>query len=113
MSEQKTNVEKLADMLEFDPAKRPTLTQDVFSEVLKEIKEERAKVAKTQGKELIVKAMALRESMAKAKKTFEAEYNKNEKELGKIINQIQSNLSGKAPDETQECEEKKESCPNS
>lgn len=66
----KTNSDKLAEMLEFDAAKRPTLTQELFGEVVKEIKEERAKDAKVKAKEQLVKAMQLREQMAKTAKDF-------------------------------------------
>lgn len=108
MADVKINSDKLQELLEFDPAKRPTLTQELFSEVVKEIREERAKDAKTKAKEQLVKAMQVREQMVKAKKEFEGQYNKMEKELGKTLNQIQGILSGKCPEENQECEKKEE-----
>jgi hypothetical protein len=91
-------------MLKFDAAKRPTLTQELFGEVVKEIQEERAKDAKAKAKEQLVKAMQIREHMAKAEKDFSSQKQKMEKELGKILNQIQGILSGKCPEESQECE---------
>jgi hypothetical protein len=103
-----TNSEKLASLLEFDAAKRPTLTQELFGEVVKEIKEERAKDAKAKAKEQLVKAMQLREQMSKAEKDFNGQKQKMEKELGKVLNQIQGILSGKCPEENQECCEKDE-----
>jgi hypothetical protein len=99
MSDQKTNADKLTDMLKFDAAKRPTLTQDVFADVVKEITEERVKAVKSQAKDQLVKAMGIQEQMSKAKKEFESQHKKMEKELGKILNQIQSILSGKEPEE--------------
>ena len=102
------NADKLQSLLDFDAAKRPTLTQELFAEVVKEIQEERAKDAKVKAKEQLVKAMQLREQMAKAKKDFEGQHNKMEKELGKVLNQIQGILSGKCPEENQECEKKDE-----
>jgi hypothetical protein len=95
----KTNSDKLQDMLDFDAAKRPTLTQELFGEVVKEIKEERAKDAKAKAKEQLVKAMQIREGMAKAAKDFNNQQQKMEKELGKVLNQIQGILSGKCPEE--------------
>lgn len=94
-----TNSDKLATMLEFDAAKRPTLTQELFGEVVKEIREERAKDAKTKAKEQLIKAMQIREGMAKAAKDFNNQQQKMEKDLGKILNQIQGILSGKCPEE--------------
>jgi hypothetical protein len=110
MSDQKTNADKLTDMLKFDAGKRQTLTQDVFADVVKEINEERVKVVKTQAKEQLVKAMGLREQMTKAKKEFESQHKKMEKELGKILNQIQGILSGK--EETEEEDSKEPSAAN-
>lgn len=110
--EKKANSEKLTEMLEFDAAKRPTLTQELFGEVVKEIREERVKDAKVKAKEQLVKAMQLREQMSKAEKDFNSQKQKMEKELGKVLNQIQGILSGKCPEENQECEKKEEECPS-
>ena len=98
----KTNAEKLQELLNFDPAKRPTLTQELFAEVVKEITDERVKTAKIKAKEELVKASQLREQMVKVKKEFENQYNKMEKDLGKMLNQIQGILSGKPPEEEKE-----------
>jgi hypothetical protein len=104
-----SNSDKLAAMLEFDAAKRPTLTGELFGEVVKEIKEERAKDAKAKAKEQLVKAMQIREGMAKAEKEFNGQKQKMEKELGKVLNQIQGILSGKCPEEGKECEKEESS----
>lgn len=101
------SVEKLSDLLTFDPAKRSTLTQELFGEVVAEIKEERAKEAKIKAKEQLIKAMQLREQMAKAEKEFNNQKQKMEKELGKVLGQIQGILSGKCPEENNS-EEKQE-----
>lgn len=106
-----SNAEKLTTLLDFDPAKRPSLTQELFGEVVKEIKEERAKEAKVKAKEQLVKAMQIRESMAKAEKDFNGQKQKMEKELGKVLNQIQGILSGKCPEENQEGKEEEKECP--
>lgn len=93
---------KLQELLGFDPTKKGTLTADLFSEVVKEIADERHKEAKARAKEHLVKAIQLREQMAKARKDFDAQDKKFEKELGKALNQIQGILSGKNPDEEKE-----------
>jgi DNA replication protein DnaD len=90
-----TNGERLQEMLGFDPVGKAGLTQDLFSEVVKEIQEERTKEAKAKAKEYLIKAMQLREQMEKAKRDFDTQYKKFEKELGKVLNQIQGILTGK------------------
>lgn len=109
--QKQTNSDKLNSILEFDAAKRPTLTQELFGEVVKEIREERAKDAKAKAKEQLVKAMQIREGMAKAEKDFNNQKQKMEKELGKVLNQIQGILSGKCPDENKEGENEEKECP--
>jgi hypothetical protein len=81
--------DRLQELLGFDAAKRGTLTSELFGEVVKEIQEERAKEAKSRAKEHLVKAMQLREQMEKARKDFENQYKKFEKELGSVLNQVQ------------------------
>lgn len=107
-NQKKTSADRLQDLLGFDAAKKGTLTSELFSEVVKEIQEERSKEAKVRAKEHLLKAMGLREQMDKAKKDFDSQYKKFEKELGKILNQIQSILSGKpcCDEEKEDCEEK-------
>lgn len=106
------NSDKLATMLAFDAAKSPTLTQALFGEVVKEIQEERAKDAKSKAKEQLVKAMQIREQMVKASKEFGNQQQRMEKELGKVLNQIQGVLSGRYHEEHQDCdkEDNKEEC---
>lgn len=99
---------KLQELLGFDPTKRGTLSANLFSEVVKEIADERHKEAKARAKEHLVKAIQLREQMAKARKDFDAQDKKFEKELGRVLSQIQGILSGNdspSPDD-EECEKK-------
>lgn len=103
MSDQrKTSSDKLQEMLGFDAAKKGTLTNDLFGEVVKEIQQERHDEAKKRAKEHLVKAINLREQMEKARKDFEGQAKKFDKELGKVLNQIQGILTGKCPDEEKE-----------
>ena len=96
-----SNAERLTDLLKFDPIKRHPITQEVFADVLKEITEERLKTVRVQAKETLQKAMELRQQMNKAEKDFKGQQQKFEKELGKLLNQVQSMLSGKEPEPEQ------------
>lgn len=96
------NSSKLQDLLKFDAAKRHPLTNELFGEVVKEITEERVKASKVQAKEALTKAMDLRAQMHKAQKDFNNQQQKFEKELGKILSQVQSMLSGKEPEPEEE-----------
>lgn len=100
------NSNRLEQLIGFDAAKGPSVTQDVLTEVLNEIKEERKQKAKVQAKEQLVKALTLREQMAQARRKFEAEWEKSDKELGKVVNRLHAVLNGKpAPDENAETPE--------
>lgn len=90
---------KLEGLLGFDPTKRETLTQELFKEVVQEISKERTDKAKAQAKEHLTKAIQLREGMVKARRDFDREDKKFEKELGKVMNQIQGVLTGQEPHE--------------
>lgn len=92
---------KLTTLLGFNAARKSLpVTQEIFKEVLSEVTDERRKAAKGQVKELLTKAMDLHSQAAVAEKKFNQEKAKFEKELGKLINQIQSLIAGKEPEET-------------
>ena len=100
------NANRLEELVGFDAAKAPSVTQDVFKEVLDEILEDRKQKAKVQAKEQLIKALTLREEMAKARRKFEAEWEKSDKELGKVVNKLHAVLNGRpAPTETEEAPE--------
>ena len=101
MSDQKPDkTKKLVDTLGFDPAKAPTGSAAVLTEVIAEITKERDDKIRIQLKELLTKAMDLRVTVEKAKKAFDKETQKYEKELGKILNDLERLASGKdAPEE--------------
>lgn len=98
-------VDRLTAMFGFDPAKEMAAGNDVLKEALKEIGEERSKNAKTKAKEQLLKAIELRQQMAAKKREFENQYKKFEKELGKVLGQLDAMASGKSLEET-ETEEK-------
>lgn len=104
----KGSAERLQEMLGFDAARKGSLTQEVLGEALKEIKEEKAKEGKVRAKEQLLKAMQIREQMDKAAKEFNKQQQKMDKELCKILNQIEGNLKGQPVCE--EDEEKDKEC---
>jgi len=89
--------ERLATLVGFDPAKRGSLSDELFKEVLEDLTEERVKKAKEAAKEQLEKAVKLREDFDKAEKSFDSQKKKFNKELGKLLNKIESQLKGEAP----------------
>lgn len=86
---------RLTTLIGFDPTKATRLTTDLFASVVKEITDERTGVAKTKAKELLTKAIELRAQAAKARKDFDTQMKKFDKELGGVIGQIQQMLDGR------------------
>jgi hypothetical protein len=98
--QQKSNVEKLQELLQFDPAKRHPVSQQLLGDALKEITEEREKAAKAQAKEFLLRAVNLVQEWDKKRKEFQSMERKFEKELGKLMKQINALAAGQeAPDE--------------
>jgi hypothetical protein len=92
--DKKTNTERLSDITGFDPARRPKLTEDLFREVMDDIRQEREEKAQKRARETMLKAIELREQAAKVEKDFRNQMAKFEKELGKLLNQIEQDLQG-------------------
>jgi uncharacterized protein YpuA (DUF1002 family) len=86
--QKKTAQERLQGILGFDPAKNKA-GQSVLTDALAEIKKDRDEQNKQKASELIKKAIACVEKMEDAKKQFNAEINKAEKELGKLVSSIE------------------------
>ena len=100
------NAERLENLLGFDAAKPESVTKGLLDEVVGEIQEERKKKAKVAAKEQVVKLMDQREKMYKAKKQFDGEFGKFEKEFGKMLNRLEGTLrGGPAPEETDTSED--------
>lgn len=101
MSDNKTNLDKLNDVLGFDPTKRFTLTGgkagELFQSTLKEITSEREEKAKADAKQVLISAISLAEEWKKAEKNFYQQKAKFDKELGKLMNQLNGMLNGNAP----------------
>lgn len=91
MSEQKSNVEKLAEFL--GPM---TETKNALQEAIAEVRKERADRQKAKAKELIVKAIRLQEEQAEADKKYEAAKRTFNKELGKLMSTLEQMSHGNA-----------------
>lgn len=98
-------VAQLCEKLGFDPARQATGDAGLLADVVKEIQQEREKEVKTKVKELLVLAMQVRKQMDDARKKFEREWAKMEKELGKILGDLERLASGKPVEEPAAAEE--------
>lgn len=78
---------------------------DILKEALSEVSEERAGKRKDAAKELIRKALDLKEQKDKAKKEFLAKDRKWEKELGKVMGRLENMAQGKPLDSGEDDEE--------
>lgn len=105
MSDKVSNAKRLADLCGFDPVKKPTASHELFAEVLGDIRKEREEKAKVAAREQLTKAIELSEKMDKVKREFEGQYAKFEKELGKMLNRLESSLSGKPVVEEEKTED--------
>lgn len=93
------STERLKEMLGFDPAAYSAPPNGVFAEALKELQEQRIKVAKEKAKEQLSKAIELREKMAVAKREYQNQEKKFEKELVKLLNRLEAMAKGDPPPE--------------
>lgn len=102
MSDKKDTGERLEKLVGFDAAKHPSITNEVFKEVLADLHKERAEKAKAQATEQIRKALELREKMVKAEREFNKQKQKFDQELGKLLNRLEAQLNGSGGAEEQE-----------
>jgi hypothetical protein len=96
------NTERLEKLMGFDVVKRQGITKEIFKEVLGEVQEKRMEEAKTAAREQISKAIELREKMHKVKREFDGQMRKFDKDLGKLLNQLEAGLSGQPTEQPQE-----------
>jgi hypothetical protein len=80
--------ERLEGLLGFNPSKREPVGA-LLSEVLDEIKKERAAEAKVEAKAALLEAMQHAKSLAEQRKKFEQEAAKTERLIAKILNRFQ------------------------
>jgi hypothetical protein len=79
---------------------------NVLTDALKEVAQEDAKSRLAKAKEMIRKAMDLKQQMDEAERTFVAQKKKWDKELGKAVSRLQNMANNKPIDEG--LEEKKD-----
>lgn len=101
------NDKRLQSVLGFDPTKANDGVGSAFKEALAEIHEERKAVNKVRVKELLQKAIELKTKMAKARKEFESNSAKFDKELGNVLKTIERMSKGEDTQEEQVTEEPK------
>ena len=88
--------DRLESLLGFDPAKADATSQDVVQQAVAEIQEERSKAAAAKAKEFITKGMELVQRFDAAQKAARKEEQKFEKDLKKLMDQIDRLKSGKS-----------------
>lgn len=91
-----SQVEKLTQVLGFDPAKQPAPTKELLSEALGEITQERTKKAKDRAKELLTRLIGLREEFAKAQQAFRKAEDQFQKEVAKVLRSVEALTRGEA-----------------
>lgn len=97
-SPQSPKVIALIQKLGFDPAKQPTGDARILSKVMDKIKAEREALVEKQVEDLVRKLMEIRQTMDKAKKEFDKQYQKHEKEVAKLLTDLDRIASGGADD---------------
>lgn len=106
MADKKSATERLNELVGFDTSKQPSATSELFGEVLKKIKEERADIAKKRAEDLLRQALELNEKRIAAKRAFESQDKRFDKELGKLIGRIDGMINGRPPqDDSEDSEE--------
>lgn len=90
------NIDRLSKLLGYDAAKQHG-GKSVFDEALKEIQEEKDKATKVKAKEMLQKAIDIRMKMDEIDKQYNANRNKFNKELGKLMGKIEAFSRGESP----------------
>jgi hypothetical protein len=102
MSERKNPVDRLNEMLGYDSSRPANPTADLFQEIQDEMTEERQLEAKKKARALLTEAVKLNTEFQNAKRQFAKQEEKFMKELGKLMNRIESaarGATGEAPEE--------------
>ena len=93
------NAKRLADLVGYDPAKKPSASKEVFAEVLADLKKERDAKAREAVKVQLAEAIQLREQMHKAESEFNKQKQKFDSQLGKLLNSLENSLNGRPQQE--------------
>lgn len=97
----------LSETLGFNPTQEPRPNSDVFSEVLSELKEERAKLSKERAKALLTKAMVEAQEFDKVRKAFQKAETEHVKNFEKTVKTIKALANGQPEPVEEEKEESK------
>lgn len=89
--------DRLVERLGWDPAKRASVTKDLFEELIVEAQAKRLEEAKEAARGKLAKAMELRQKVSEIEKKFRGERQKFEKEIGKLLNEIEGGFSQSQP----------------
>lgn len=88
-----SNVEKLVGLFGGeDPAKKPSITEDILSEALQDFKKARRDEALNRARDVIKKAVELREQKHKLDQEYNKQSKKFEDELGKLLSQLRTSV---------------------
>lgn len=88
-----SNVEKLVNLFGGeDPVKKPSITEDILSEALQDFKKARRDEALSRARDVIKKAVELREQKHKLDQEYNKQSKKFEDELGKLLSQLRANV---------------------
>lgn len=100
---------KLKAQLGFDPTKPARLSQLLMGEVIADLRKGKIEDAKKKATELLTKAIDLSEKKAQADRAYRKAGQAFDKELGKVIQQINSILEGatELPDEADDADTSK------
>jgi len=77
-----------------DLTKNPSVTSTILREVLADLKAERSVQAKEKARQIMLQCVDLEKKKRQAKKDFEAAEQKFEKELGKLLSQLERDVGG-------------------
>lgn len=88
-----------------DLTKHPSVTQEVLREVLTELQDKQREQAKEKAHQLLAQCVELQKKKNQAEREFQAAQKKFDKELGKLLSQLERSLGGQPEQPEQEAEE--------
>ena len=95
-----SQMERVSKLLGFNPQELGVA--DAFKQALDEVKKERADAAKAKVKEKLVRLLDLQKQREEVKKKFAADDKKFEKEVGKLLAELEGSSSGASKEEADE-----------
>lgn len=92
-----TGADRLTALLGYDPGKGVGITKDAFQSVLDDLQKERSDESRAKAKELLKKAIELRKQQHALRVEFVKKDAAADKELNKLVNQLESAVNGTPP----------------